>query len=238
MSCSSVSGLWGGYGHGAYAASNRMLDVLAAQLRAKGLDSTSVRWGLWQGTKIASPDEIARIERSGLVAMDPDEAVAASLCQHDGDPVILAADFDRLRLFFESQGLSTPFATPPVAQEVEPASDDTGERAVDQVVRAEVAALLGISGPASLDLNAALVDLGLDSLLAVDLRQRLNRAIGRTAPLGQLLGGITGAELIDVLQSEPAEIDGSAPAAGDGTVPPNAAGVVGTVGTGEKEELA
>lgn len=224
ISCSSVSGLWGGYGHGAYAASNRMLDVLAAHLRAKGLDSISVRWGLWQGTKIASHDEIARIERSGLVAMDPDEAVTASLCQHDGDPVILAADFDRLRLFFESQGLPTPFAAPTEPQEAEQAGDDGGERPVDQVVRTEVADLLEVGAPASLDLNAALVDLGLDSLLAVDLRKRLDRAIGRTAPLTQLLGGITGAELIDVLQSAP--------------VAPHAAGVVDRAGTEEREDLS
>ncbi|UQX11764.1 mycobactin polyketide synthase MbtD [Candidatus Mycobacterium methanotrophicum] len=251
--CSSVSGLWGGYGHGAYAASNRMLDVLASRLRAKGLDCASVRWGLWQGTKIASPDEIARIERSGLVAMDPDEAITASLCQHDGDPVIIAADFDRLRLFFDSQGIPTPFATPPAVQETEPAGDDVKERAVDQVVCTEVAALLGIGSPASVDLDAALVDLGLDSLLAVDLRQRLIRAIGRTASLGRLLGGITGAELIDVLQSAQPDDGGSPgpgtavapeasagvpPASVDDTVPPDATGVAGGLGTGDREELA
>ena len=48
LACSSVFGVWGGHGHAAYAASNRMLDVLAAQLRARGLDCTAIRWGLWQ----------------------------------------------------------------------------------------------------------------------------------------------------------------------------------------------
>ncbi|GBE66270.1 polyketide synthase [Mycobacterium sp. MFM001] len=228
MACSSVSGLWGGYGHGAYAASNRMLDVLAAQLRAKGLDATSMRWGLWRDTKIASDDEIARIERSGLVPMDPDEAVAASLCQHDGDPVILAADFDRLRLFFESQGFLTPFAAPTAVQEAEPVGDDAGERPIDQVVRAEVATLLGAGDPASVDVNAPLVDLGLDSLLAVDLRKRLDRAIGHAVPLTQLLGGITSAQLIDVLRSAPSD-DGA-----DRTGPTNAAGDIGKGGHGRK----
>ncbi len=244
MLCSSVSGLWGGYGHGAYAASNRMLDVLAGQLRAKGLDATSVRWGLWQGTKIASPEEISRIERSGLIAMDPDEAVTASFSQHDGDPVIFAADLDRLRLLFESQGLPAqfaPFAAPTAEPEPDPdpASDDGEDRPVDQVVRAEVAALLGLGAPESVDLNASLVDLGLDSVLGVDLRKRLGRAIGRTAPLGQLLGGITGGELIDVLRSAspeasatPVEVNGSPDRA------PSASGVVDTIGLGEWEEIS
>ncbi|WP_156685575.1 mycobactin polyketide synthase MbtD [Mycobacterium sp. Marseille-P9652] len=203
--CSSVSGVWGGYGHGAYAASNRMLDVLAAQLRARGLDCTSVRWGLWQGTTIAGADEVARIERSGLVAMDPDEAVRAGLQRHDGDPVILAADFDRLRLFFESQGIASPFAEPAAAPSegsgTGSALDETGDKPVEVVVRTEVAALLGAGDPASVDWTAPLVDLGVDSLLAVDLRKRLRRKIGRSAPLAQLLGGITGVGLIDLLES-------------------------------------
>ena len=37
LACSSVFGVWGGHGHAAYAASNRILDALAAQLRATGL---------------------------------------------------------------------------------------------------------------------------------------------------------------------------------------------------------
>jgi len=44
------------------------------------------------------------------------------------------------------------------------------------------------------------VDLGLDSLLALDLRRRLRRAVGHSAPVAQMLGGITVSELIDVLR--------------------------------------
>src|SRR5271163_3576620 len=83
--CSSVSAVWGGHGHAGYSAANRMLDVLAGQLRADGFGCTAVRWGLWQGTGITGADEIARIARSGLVAMDPDAAIAASLRHHAGD---------------------------------------------------------------------------------------------------------------------------------------------------------
>jgi mycobactin polyketide synthetase MbtD len=207
--CSSVSGVWGGYGHAAYAAGNRLLDVFAGQLRAKGLDCTAVRWGLWQGTGIAGAEEIARIERSGLVAMDPNAAVPESLRHHGGDPLILAADFDRLRVFFESQGTPMPFAEAEAPVIPDPATTDgggCGKRSVAEVVRTELAGALSLGDPASLDLNAALVDLGVDSLLALDLRKRLRRATGRSVPLASLLGGITGVELIDALRpsTEPA----------------------------------
>jgi mycobactin polyketide synthetase MbtD len=207
--CSSVSGVWGGRGHAAYSAANRFLDVFADQLRATGRDCMTVRWGLWPDTGIADEDEISRIERSGLVAMDPDAAISAGLRHHGGDPLILAANFDRLQLFFETQGVQTPFSAAASTPEPGPVDDGDGsaERSVTDVVSAELATALSLGDPASVDLSAALVDLGLDSLLAQDLRKRLRRRTGGSVSLGRLLDGITGAELIDALQPDPRGTD-------------------------------
>lgn len=200
--CSSASGVWGGQGHAAYAASNRCLCVFADQLRAKGFDCVAVQWGLWPDTGIAEADEISRVERSGLVAMDPQAAIEASLSNHDGDPLILAADLDRLRVFFETQGSPMPFTRGAPSPDPDPNDDDGTKRSVADVVRTELAATLSVVDPASLDMSSALVDLGVDSLLALDLRKRLRRRTGGSVSLARLLGGITGAELIDALQSE------------------------------------
>lgn len=198
--CSSVSGVWGGYGHAAYAASNRMLDSMAAALRAEGLDCSAVRWGLWQDTKIADAEEIARIERSGLIAMDPDAAIAASLGKLRNDPLIAAADLGRMRAFFEGQGLPMPFG----GTDSDPAPDVVGhaDAPVADTVRAEIAAVLSIDDPASLDMNAALVDLGADSMLALDLRDRLRHKTGQAIAAAKLLGGMTGSGLVDALTPE------------------------------------
>ncbi|MBX9640607.1 MAG: polyketide synthase, partial [Mycobacteriaceae bacterium] len=169
----------------------------------RGLDCKALRWGLWQGTAIAGADEITRIERSGLVAMDPDAAVTASLCHHPGDPLIMAADLDRLRIFFQSQGASMAFTTPVTAPrgDAVPDSDGSDPKSIADVVRAEVAAVLSLGAPSSVDLNAALVDLGADSLLALDLRDRLRQRTGQSVPAARLLDGTTGAQLIESLQS-------------------------------------
>ncbi len=196
--CSSVSGVWGGYGHAAYAAANRMLDALAAQLRVDGLDCSSVRWGLWEGTAIADIDEIRGVQRAGLVVMDPDAAISASLQLGAEDPLIFAANFDRLRVLLENQGTAASFAATREAN-ADTDCDSIAGRSVAEVVRTELAAALRLGGPASVDLNTALVDLGVDSLLALDLRKRLRRGAGRSVPLAKLLGGITGAELIEAL---------------------------------------
>jgi mycobactin polyketide synthetase MbtD len=182
--CSSVSGVWGGNGHAAYSAANRMLDVMAGQLRADGRHCVSARYGLW-GAGIIGADEVTRIERSGLLPMAPDAAIEASLRDHTAEPLILAADRDRLQTFFDSQRSGET-------------DGDTAAPEVDNAarVRAELAAALNLGDAATIDLSASLLDLGVDSLLALDLRKRLRRATGRSVPLADLLGGITGDELI------------------------------------------
>ncbi|MGA9492981.1 MAG: SDR family NAD(P)-dependent oxidoreductase, partial [Mycobacterium sp.] len=198
LACSSVFGVWGGHSHAAYAASNRLLDVLAAQLRSRGVDCTAIRWGLWQDAGVVGASEIARAERSGLRAMRPESAVAASLGRYGDDPLIFEADFDRLRVFFESQGIGLSFGGP-AATDNRPRHNYFDGRPLADVVCTELAATLQLDGSVSMDPTASLIDLGLDSLLALDLRKRLRRAVGHSAPVAQMLGGITVTELIDVL---------------------------------------
>ena len=198
LACSSVFGVWGGHGHAAYAASNRLLDVLAAQLRANGLDCTAIRWGLWQDAGVVETGEISRTQRSGLVAMQAEAALDTGLARHDEDPLIFAADFDRLRVFFQSQGAPSPFGTSPNG-DTAPAGNHFGTKPLADVVRSELAATLQL-GDMSVDPSMSLIDLGLDSLLALDLRRRLRRSVGHSPPVAQMLGGITVSELIDVLR--------------------------------------
>ncbi|BBZ70871.1 mycobactin polyketide synthase MbtD [Mycobacterium paraseoulense] len=205
LACSSVFGVWGGYHHAAYAASNRMLDVLVAQLRARGHDCTAIRWGLWQAAGVVGADEITRTERSGLIAMAPGPAIAAGLHRYDGDPLIFDADFDRLAVFFESQGMPMPFSAP---RRSDGAAGDPAARPLAEAVHAELAATLHLGDSVSIDPSAPLIDLGVDSLLALDLRKRLRRTVGRSVAVARMLGGITLDELIDALRagsSEPPE---------------------------------
>ncbi|GBG39881.1 mycobactin polyketide synthase MbtD [Mycobacterium montefiorense] len=198
LACSSVFGVWGGYNHAAYAASNRMLDVLAAQLRVSGRDCMAVRWGLWQAAGVVAANEITRTERSGLIAMDPELAIEASLYRYDGDPLIFDADFERLAVFFENQGMPMPFSGPGSSDSSE-SDNGSAAKPLADVVRAELAATLHLGDSSSIDPGASLIDLGVDSLLALDLRKRLRRTVGSSVPVARMLGGITVHELIDAL---------------------------------------
>ena len=202
--CSSVLALWGGSGHGIYAAANRMADALVGRFRVNGLRAKSIRWGLWRSVAVVSGQETDRIARTGLTPMPPEAAIAAGLTALPDDPVILAADFDRLAVFFDSQGVPWPFELSPAAVP----TGDGADRPVGEVVAAELATVLGLEHPDEVDEHRALVDLGLDSLLALDLRKRLGRSTGRRVALGPLLAGITAAQLTAVLS------DDTTPAAG------------------------
>lgn len=200
--CSSVSGLWGGLGHVAYAAVNRMQDVLAGQFRAKGLDCVAVRWGLWPGAGIVGADEVARIERAGLREMEPDIAIEAALGTRASAPLIFSADAERLAALLGAVPAATEPAGPQQVSFELAAGADT-----EDVVRHELSAVLKLGDPADIDLTAALFDLGLDSLLALDLRKRLRRGTGRSVPLAGLLSGITGIELVDLLTDRSEKVE-------------------------------
>ena len=180
--CSSVSGVWGGRGHAAYSAANRMLDVMAGQLRAGGRHCAAARYGLWRGDGIAGANEVTRIERSGLIAMAPEAAVDASLRTYPADPLLFSADPDRIRIFLGDR-------------EDRPAAQDPAGGDIRARVLAEIATVLSLDA-AAIDPTTSLLDLGLDSLLALDLRKRLQQATGRKVALATLLGGVTAGELV------------------------------------------
>lgn len=194
--CSSVSGLWGGHGHAAYSAANRLLDALAGQLRAQGRQCTAVRWGLWPGDGIIDPAEVSRVERSGLRAMAPDLAVEAGLRDYPADPLVFSADPDRLRTFLgiaEGGGAVREIVAAQPGDTAQ-AADATG------AMRIALGSVLKLADTSGLDLDASLLDLGVDSLLAIDLRKKLKTATGRSVPLATILGGATATELIEHLE--------------------------------------
>lgn len=191
VACSSVSGLWGGSGHTAYSAANRLLDVLAGQLRADGSHCTSVRWGLWPGAGIIDADEIARVQRSGLHAMTPERAVETCLRDFAGDPLVFSADPARLRVFL---GGTQP---EPAPGRPEPSLDGLDAAGV---LRVALGSVLNLPADTALEPSTSLLDLGVDSLLALDLRKKLKKAAGVNVPLATILGGATVAEVLEHLE--------------------------------------
>ncbi|RSM86178.1 type I polyketide synthase, partial [Streptomyces sp. WAC 01420] len=201
---SSAAGVVGNPGQSNYAAANAFLDALAAHRRATGLPAVSLAWGAWSesagmaGTLDA--DEMARIQRSGVGGLSSSEGLAlldAALADERAllvpmrlDIPALSAQPDILPSLFRGL-VRVPVRRVARAGVVESSalarrlvSVDEAERVplVLEVVRAQVAAVLGFSGAGSVDAGRAFKDLGFDSLTAVELRNQLGAAVGLRLP--------------------------------------------------------
>jgi acyl carrier protein len=195
---SSAAGLLGSAGQGNYAAANAFLDALAQHRNGLGRPATSVAWGPWAGGGLAQAGAAvrARVRRGALPAMDPALAVEALGQAAAGPDAVLAVmDVDWAR-FAAAPGVGqAPFLRDlPEVRELSPgqdAGDDAGPdlagrlaglpragqaRLLADLVRAQAAAVLGYSSADEVPAGRAFSELGIDSLTAVELRNRLAAA--------------------------------------------------------------
>ncbi|MFI5908337.1 type I polyketide synthase [Dactylosporangium sp. NPDC051541] len=249
---SSMAGTFGGTGQANYAAANTFLDALAHQRRAAGRPALSLAWGLWEPgsgmTAKLGQDDLRRMARGGLAPLSHAEGLALFdlACVVDEAvlvPARLVVDAIRAAAGTEAvpaimRGLVGRPARHAVTAPAEPAapqqtltarlgelSPAERQRAVRELVRAEAAVVLGYPGPAAVEPARGFLDLGFDSLTALELRNRLSTATGLRLPatllfdypspdamaahlLGQLAPDDTGAALA-VLDELEASLQGA-----------------------------
>ncbi|MEH0626443.1 SDR family NAD(P)-dependent oxidoreductase [Streptomyces stelliscabiei] len=208
---SSAAGTFGGPGQANYAAANAFLDALAHHRRAQGLAGRSVAWTLWERrsamTGHLGDDEVRRIARSGLPPLTDAQGLALldSALTVD-EPLLVALRLDTAALRARAESDPVPRLLHGVVRlparrqaALASATDGDGDRsplaerlaALDapgrrrellDLVRGQVAAVLGHPSPEAVEAGRAFRDLGFDSLAAVDLRNRLGNATGLRLP--------------------------------------------------------
>ncbi|MBB5627505.1 acyl transferase domain-containing protein/aryl carrier-like protein [Sphaerisporangium krabiense] len=202
---SSLAGTLGSPGQANYAAANAYLDALAARRHADGLPALSVAWGAWAGGGMASRAAgtgPARRAHAGMAALSPADALALfDLAGGAGEAAVVAAHLD-LRVMRRT--FTTFDQVPPLLRGLvrspKPRAGASGGRAAAlrarlaglgepararealDLVREQVAAVLGHATPASVAADRGFLDMGLDSVTAVELRNRLDAATGLRLP--------------------------------------------------------
>jgi acyl transferase domain-containing protein/acyl carrier protein len=234
---SSTTALIGSGRLGHYAAANQFLDALAHQRRAEGLPSLSVNWGTWDEMRAVSEAERRSFAQAGLLPMRTEDALAV-LGRLAGGPaaqaVVASVDWGALVALYEvkrprpflAELRARPTAAPAPAARPRPADlavrleGLSGEARRDLLaahVRGEAAMVLGLS-EARIDPDQGLFDMGMDSLMAVDLKTRLEAAVGHRLPSTLTFNyptvtALAGYLADEVLGSRPAADSPASPAA-------------------------
>ncbi|HEX6687027.1 MAG TPA: type I polyketide synthase, partial [Solirubrobacterales bacterium] len=198
---SSVAGSMGGSGQANYAAANVFLDALAQRRRAAGLSATSIAWGLWQResamTSHLQEADLARMWRSGAEVLGDEQGLALLDAALRADrPTALAIPLDTAGL----KSLALAGVLPPIysslirvprrrsapsgsfVAKLATLSEAEAEDFALDLVRSEVAAVLGYPSAQEVEPRRAFRDLGFDSLTAIELRNRLAAIAGLRLP--------------------------------------------------------
>jgi acyl transferase domain-containing protein/acyl carrier protein len=220
---SSAAGVFGSPGQGSYAAANAFLDGLASYRRARGLPGISLAWGLWeQAGGMAgglSEGDLARMARSGLRALSEEEGLRLlDAALGVGEPLLLPMPLEPAALRAQAKAgvlpallsdlVSAPARRPSdtrdgsLARRLAAAPEQERESVVLELVRAQVAAVLGYTSPETIDVLDTFKELGFDSLTAVELRNRLNTTTGLRLPPALVFDYPTPRALADYLLGE------------------------------------
>jgi acyl transferase domain-containing protein/thioesterase domain-containing protein/NAD(P)-dependent dehydrogenase (short-subunit alcohol dehydrogenase family)/acyl carrier protein len=222
---SSVSSMIGNVGQANYAAANSYLDALAEYRTAAGLPATSICWGPIESVGVVAGNAKMQegFERMGLECVTLEQAWKAlswAIRARVPNPGVVRVDWGRLAMLSDSVARSSRFADlRPAATEdaaIESLSqggelpDGPEERRLrlERVVLRETATVFGLAQDKT-DLNSALDEFGLDSLMALELSARIERATGIEVPQMTLMRrGLTLAEVASSIAMGPAASPG------------------------------
>lgn len=193
---SSIASVVGWSGQSNYAAANAFMDTLARHRRARGLPAVSINWGPWSGSGMAAKLEDRdqqRMREAGMSLLPPADALGALrqlLAHHVVQAGVFEVDWARLLrgqsrvrdLFADLTGgaevgavreFATRFAAVPAAGQ---------EALVLEEISTVLAGVLGLGSAAGVDRARPVSDYGVNSLMAMELRNRLQLSLKLKLP--------------------------------------------------------
>ena len=219
---SSAASMLGSAGQANYAAANAFMDGLAMVRKAMGRPAISICWGPWEGGGMAAAlDSRVRegLAARGIGTITPERGLAALADLLDSDRAqvgVLPMDWSRYLTkvfrghpprFLADLAPGGPPAPPPGA-------DDTGlldrlagappgdrRRLLADYVRAQIAGVMGMDSGTQIEMRQRLFDIGIDSLMAVELRNSLHASLAMPLPSTLIFDYPTLESLVNFLES-------------------------------------
>jgi acyl transferase domain-containing protein/acyl carrier protein len=199
---SSVVSMWGSRGLAHYSAANHFMDTLAQYRRSKGLPALSINWGFWAGSILGKGELEQQASEVGLNQMPAENALAGMkylLETNATQAMVASVDWNTFKPVYEARQ-KHPLLEEITMEKTVTADSDPGEttdtfaRQLTNTfrgeqrgvllahVREQVAEVLGLESPETLDIQQGFFRLGMDSITTVRLRNRLERSLTCTLP--------------------------------------------------------
>lgn len=214
---SSITSVLGSAGQANYVAANSFMDTLAAQRRIQGRPALSVSWGPWAEVGMAATLERRRWTKQGMEPIVPEQGVQvldqalrratthltvlpidwAVFLRSSNQPPLLAEIARETQA--KSKVKSTAATEPMLLQKLAEASPDQHRHIVIDHIRDQARMVFGLSPDYPIDQRQSFNELGLDSLMAVELRNALNNSVKSSLPATLLFDYPTMETLADYL---------------------------------------
>jgi acyl transferase domain-containing protein len=225
---SSGAAILGSAGQSNYSAANAFMDGLAGYRRAQGLPAISIDWGAWAEVGMAAKRDLDKSR--GIKMLRPKvglQALATALLLNTTQLAVLPADWNSILSIYpiyEEPSLLREIARSSRPQE-ERSTTHHQENLVQQLIatvpnkrksflldhiRGKAARVLAANNLDAIDPEQPLQSMGLDSLMAVELRNQLSQSVGQTLPATLLFEYPTIHELGDYLFHQVLKLDGEA----------------------------
>jgi NAD(P)-dependent dehydrogenase (short-subunit alcohol dehydrogenase family)/acyl carrier protein len=195
---SSISATWGSKAQAHYAGANAFLDLLARMRRQSGLPAISIAWGPWRDVGMMEEAATAIMQRIGITALGSRENIAALdrlVGAGLGHATVAEVDWTKFRPVLELGGrrpffdlLSPPETAAPetAATELAPTahpladiahlpSDERLRRCLTEV-QSLTSTILGLDASTPAEIDQGFFDMGFDSLMSLELKNRLEAA--------------------------------------------------------------
>lgn len=216
---SSAASVLGNPGQTNYSAANAYLDALSSARRARGVVASSVAWGPWASSGGMADSRLTH-EHFASVGISPIEPAGALraleyiLEYQPAHVVIMDVDWSRYLQVYPNRHRWIPVTSMVTEDSYHPSSfnksqyvdrlglaeeQDDWKPEVGKIVDEVVQLILGLDDPSKLSGSVPLMDQGLDSLMAVELRNKLAAGFGLTLPVGLVFSCPTTRDLSEYL---------------------------------------
>ena len=211
---SSFSNIIGGAKQSNYNAGNLFLDALAHHRRGSGLPALTINWSALSGAGFVERNEMTAkyLDKLGMKSLSLSEAFDVLRRMLSRDPVQVAAcraDWQALARLSPLVATSNTFQAMIQSQRGVDSGGSLRPRLLaampeqrvallTEFVTQQVADVFGVD-PARIDPDASLTHLGLDSLMAIDLINRIESELSASLPMGSVLRGPSLKELAEIL---------------------------------------